>query len=258
MITSLSGLSVGTACLPSSVQSVRHTGYKLACSSRGCALGYSSLLKAVPAAFRGRKQLSANLTLPVLCSAAQHAAVPHNDTAAAGNKVPRKRQGPLLSTGCKQHGLQQPADHRSLTSPSPCRSSKAFKKSNSSSRGIIVQQVQAVFSFTTGANLENLFSSLCIALQLLRIETEGAYAGLVAGSPIADDPDTASRSAFLLSPPVPAAWRLSSESAMVWITMPCLQLWPGNKLPQHLNKNVHAKTVCWATHTIVAWPHTQT
>lgn len=32
-------------------------------------------------------------------------------------------------------------------------------------------------------------------MQLLRIETEGAYAGLVAGSPIADDLDTASRCA---------------------------------------------------------------
>ncbi|KAA6419585.1 MAG: hypothetical protein FRX49_10510 [Trebouxia sp. A1-2] len=47
----------------------------------------------------------------------------------------------------------------------PC---KAFKKSNSSSRGIVIQQ-------------------------LLRIETEGAFAGLVAGSPIADDLDSASR-----------------------------------------------------------------
>ena len=39
------------------------------------------------------------------------------------------------------------------------------------------------------------FCTLHLALQLLRIETEGAYAGLVAGSPIADDLDTASRSA---------------------------------------------------------------
>lgn len=79
-----------------------------------------------------------SLHCPVRSLAPPNAAAPHQDTAASPAKVARRRP------------------------------SKAFKKSNSSSRGIIVQQ-------------------------LLRIETEGAYAGLVAGSPIADDLDTASR-----------------------------------------------------------------
>lgn len=213
-------LTVGTACLPSSIRSVTHQGCNLGCYSRACTLSYSSLIPAVPAAFRRRKQLSATLLLPVLSSAAQYAAVPRQATAAIDNKLPRKRQEPLLSTGCKQHGFQQLVHIRNLTLHPPCRSSKAFKKSNSSSRGIIVQQVQAVFSFIAGTNLENLFSSLCIAVQLLRIETEGAYAGLVAGSPIADDLDTASRSAFHPSTPVTAAG-LVLNSAMVWINMPC-------------------------------------
>lgn len=213
-------LTVGTACLPSSIRSVTHQDCSLGCYSRACAIGYSSLIPAVPAAFRRRKQLSATLLLPVVSSAAQYAAVPRKATAASDDKLPRKRQELLLSTGRKQHGFQQLAHIRNLTLHPLRRSSKAFKKSNSSSRGIIVQQVQAVFSFIAGTNLENLFSSLRIAVQLLRIETEGAYAGLVAGSPIADDLDTASRSAFHPSPPVTAAG-LVLKSAMVWIHMPC-------------------------------------
>jgi len=45
------------------------------------------------------------------------------------------------------------------------------------------------------SNAQSPFCTFRLALQLLRIETEGAYAGLVAGSPMADDLDSASRSA---------------------------------------------------------------
>ena len=48
---------------------------------------------------------------------------------------------------------------------------------------------------TLQSNEQSPFCTLHLALQLLRIETEGAYAGLVAGSPIADDLDSSSRSA---------------------------------------------------------------
>ncbi len=77
------------------------------------------------------------------------------------------------------------------------RPGKAFRKSNSSTRGIIVQQVKSVkphvVKSKTGA------SNLAITLQLLRIEKEGAYAGLVAGSPIAEGQDNASRSGLLIN-----------------------------------------------------------
>ena len=67
-----------------------------------------------------------------------------------------------------------------------------------------VQQQQQRHCHSTGteqlacalqSNEQHPFCTLHLALQLLRIETEGAYAGLVAGSPIADDLDSASRSA---------------------------------------------------------------
>jgi len=119
----------------------------------------------------------------------------HNkNTQAPATKCNAKGKGPCSAT-VATHSKDQANDSSAyLHCSGPAklsRSPTAAAEALSFSRYRAVKNVTC----TLQSNDQSTFCTLHLALQLLRIETEGAYAGLVAGSPIADDIDSASRSA---------------------------------------------------------------
>ncbi len=209
MISSHHAVDVGTACLKPTTRSSLHSTFKLSCQVRhnpsiGLVAGWLCVRPALPAAFCSRSKLAAARTICPECSSTSHnATAPQQEHASTRNKVQRKRQRPLLSYCCNS---QQAPRQMTVLPICTVQAQQSFQE---------VQQQQQRHCHSAGteqsemspahckSSEQSTFCILHLALQLLRIETEGAYAGLVAGSPIADDLDSASRSADI-QPNAPA------------------------------------------------------
>jgi len=198
MISSHHAVDIGTACLQPITRSSLHSTIRLSCQSRQSSInlvaGCLCVRPALPAAFCSRRKLSAARPIcPECSSATQNFTAPQTEHAGTGNKVQRKRQRPLLSYCCNSQKHQASDNSADLHCSGPAKLSRS---PTAAAEALSFSRYRAVRNGTCNlqSDEQSPFCTLHLALQLLRIETEGAYAGLVAGSPIADDLDSASRS----------------------------------------------------------------
>lgn len=200
MISSHHAVDIGTACLKPTTRSSLHNTIRLSCqirqnSSIGLAAACLYVRPALPAAFCSRRKLSAARTICPECSSTAHnATAPQQEHASTRSKVQRKRQRPLLSYCCNSQKHQASDNSADLHCSGPAKLSRS---PTAAAEALSFSRYRAVRNGTCNlqSDEQSPFCTLHLALQLLRIETEGAYAGLVAGSPIADDLDSTSRSA---------------------------------------------------------------